>query len=109
VGSGEVYREFLYVDDLADACIFLMERFNYKDIGEIIKIGTGEDMKLKDLVLLIKNVVGFEGEIKYDLSKPDGTPRKLLDVSRIKGLGWKPKISLEEEIRNIYIEERNVK
>ena len=79
-GSGEVYREFLYVDNLVDACIFLMERFNYKDIGEIINIGTGEDMKLKDLALFIKNVVGFEGEIKYDLSKPDGTPRKLLDV-----------------------------
>jgi len=108
-GSGEAYREFSYVDDLAEACIFLMERFNYKDIGEIINIGPGEDIKLKDLALLIKNIVSFEGEIKYDLSKPDGTPRKLLDVIRIKELGWKAKIRLEEGIRNIYIEERNVK
>jgi GDP-L-fucose synthase len=108
-GSGEVYREFLYVDDFADACIFLMERYDYKDIGEIINIGTGEDIKIKDLALLIKNIVDFEGEIKYDFSKPDGTPRKLLDVIRIKELGWKAKIRLEEGIRNIYIEERNVR
>jgi len=101
-GSGEVYREFLYVDDLADACIFLMERYNYKYIEEIINIGTGEDMKLKDLASLIKNIVGFEGEIKYDLSKPDGTPRKLLDVSRIKTLGWEVKDNLEEVLRKAY-------
>ena len=95
-------------DDIADVCIFLMERYDYKDIGEIINIGTGEDIKLKDLALLINDIVGFEGEIKYDPSKPDGTPRKLLDVSRIEKLGWKAKIRLEEGIRNIYIEERNV-
>jgi GDP-L-fucose synthase len=108
-GSGEVYREFLYVDDLAAACIFLMEKYDYEDLGEIINIGTGEDIKLKDLAIMIKNIVGFEGEIKHDLSKPDGTPRKLLDVSRMKSLGWKPEVSLNEGIRNIYIEERNVR
>lgn len=101
-GSGEVYREFLYVDDLADACIFLMENYNYKDIGEFVNIGTGEDTKIKDLAEMIKEIVGFDGEIKYDLSKPDGTPRKLLDVSRIKTLGWERKVSLEEGIRMTY-------
>jgi GDP-L-fucose synthase len=106
-GSGEVYREFLYVDDMADGCVFLMENINAKDMKKIspdyfVNLGTGEDIKLKDLALLIKNVVGFEGEIKYDLSKPDGTPRKLLDVSRIKSLGWKPEISLEDGLKRSY-------
>jgi GDP-L-fucose synthase len=98
-GSGEVYRELLYVGDLADACIFLMEKYDYKDIGEIINIGTGEDIKIKDLALLIKNIVGFEGEIKWNLSKPDGTPRKLLDVSKIKGLGWEAKGNFDSLIK----------
>jgi GDP-L-fucose synthase len=101
-GSGEVYREFLYVDDLAEAVIFLMDKYDYKDIGEIINIGTGEDIKLKDLAIMIKDIVGFEGEIKYDLSKPDGTPRKLLDVSRIKTLGWEVKNNLEGRLRRTY-------
>jgi len=106
-GSGEVYREFLYVDDMADGCVFLMENINAEDMKKIspdyfVNLGAGEDIKLKDLALLIKNIVGFEGEIKYDLSKPDGTPRKLLDVSRMKSLGWKPKISLEEGIKGTY-------
>jgi len=100
-GSGEVYREFLYVDDLADACLFLMENYNYKEIGEFVNIGTGEEIKIKDLALMIKAIVGFEGEIKYDLSKPDGTTRKLLDVSKIKALGWKPRVSLEEGIEKV--------
>jgi GDP-L-fucose synthase len=108
-GSGEVYREFLYVDDMADGCVFLMENIKAEDMKRIspdyfVNLGTGEDIKLKDLALLIKNIVGFEGEIKYDLSKPDGTPRKLLDVSRMKSLGWKPKISLEEGIKRVYME-----
>ncbi|MGC9070397.1 MAG: GDP-L-fucose synthase family protein [Elusimicrobiales bacterium] len=103
-GSGNVYREFLYVEDLADACIFLMENYDYKDIGELINIGTGEDLKLKDLARMIKDIVGFDGEIKHDLSKPDGTPRKLLDVSRLFKLGWRPKITLEEGIKKAYRE-----
>ena len=101
-GSGAPYREFLYVDDLADACIFLMKNYDYKDIGEFINIGTGEDMRIIDLAKLIKEVVGFEGEINNDTSKPDGTPKKLLDISRIKSLGWEPKISLSEGIRKTY-------
>jgi len=106
-GSGEVYREFLYVDDMADGCVFLVENINAEDMKRIspdyfVNLGTGEDIKLNDLALLIKSVVGFEGDIKYDLSKPDGTPRKLLDVSRMKSLGWKPRISLEDRIKGTY-------
>ncbi|MHB1657612.1 MAG: GDP-L-fucose synthase family protein [Burkholderiales bacterium] len=101
-GSGEVYREFMYVDDLADACVFLVDNFGYKDTGEFINIGTGEDIKLKDLAVLIKNITGYGGDIKYDTSKPDGTPKKLLDVSKIKALGWQTKINLEEGIRRTY-------
>ena len=101
-GSGEPYREFLYVDDLADACIFLMGRYNYKEVGEFVNVGTGEDIRIKELASLIQKIVKYEGELKYDLSKPDGTPRKLLDVSRLKLLGWQSKTSLEEGIRNTY-------
>ena len=101
-GSGEPYREFLYVDDLADACIFLIERYYYKDIGEFVNIGVEKDIKIKDLANLIKSIVGFRGELRYDLSKPDGTPRKLLDVSLIKSLGWKPNTKLEEGIKKTY-------
>ena len=101
-GSGEVYREFLYVEDLADACVFLMENYNYKDIGEFVNIGTGEDIKIKDLAKLIKDIIGFDGEIKHDLSKPDGTPRKLLDVSKIRSLGWQAKTSLTNGIKKTY-------
>lgn len=101
-GSGEVYREFLYVDDLADACVYLMKNYDYKDIGEFINIGTGEDIKIKDLALMIKDIVGFKGEVQHDLSKPDGTPRKLLDVSRIRSLGWRAKIDLADGIKSVY-------
>jgi len=101
-GTGEVYREFLYVDDLADACVFLMENRDYKDIGEVINIGTGRDIKLKELALEIKDVVGFEGGIVHDTSKPDGTPRKLLNTSRMEALGWKPAVHLREGISKSY-------
>jgi GDP-L-fucose synthase len=101
-GSGKPYREFLYVDDLADACVFLMEHYDYKDVGEFINIGAGKDIEIRDLAELVKDTIGFEGEIQYDLSKPDGTPRKLLDSSRINSLGWKPKTSLEEGIKKTF-------
>jgi GDP-L-fucose synthase len=101
-GSGKPYREFLYVDDLADACVFLMEHYDYKNIGEFINIGAGKDIEIRDLAELVKDTIGFEGKIKYDLSKPDGTPRKLLDSSRITSLGWKPKTSLEEGIKKTF-------
>jgi GDP-L-fucose synthase len=101
-GSGEPYREFLYNEDLADACIFLMENYSYKDIGELINVGVGEDLKIKEIADIVKKVVGFEGETAHDLSKPDGMPRKLLDVSRLKSLGWEAKTSLEEGVRLTY-------
>ncbi len=101
-GSGEPYREFLYVNDLADACMFLMGNYNYKEIGEFVNVGTGEEIKIKDLANLIKEIVSFDGKISHDFAKPDGTPRKLLDISRIRKLGWEPKVSLEAGIRQTY-------
>jgi len=98
-GSGTPMREFLFADDLAEACYFLMQ--NYSEAG-LINIGTGEDLTIKDLALLIKKVVGFEGELTFDSSKPDGTPRKLMDVSKLHALGWKHKVELEEGIKLAY-------
>lgn len=98
-GTGEPKREFMYVDDVADACLFLMAHF---DEPGIINVGTGEDMSIKDLALLIKEIVGYEGAIEHDLSKPDGTPRKLMDVSKLNAAGWKAKVGLEEGIRKVY-------
>jgi GDP-L-fucose synthase len=94
-GSGAPMREFLYVDDLAEACLFLMENYNEK---ETVNIGTGEDITIKQLAETIQKIVKFEGNLVFDTSKPDGTPRKLLDVSKINNLGWKHKINLEEGI-----------
>ncbi|CAM4184146.1 GDP-L-fucose synthase [Pedobacter westerhofensis] len=98
-GSGSPMREFLFADDLADACYFLMESYNEPNL---INIGTGVDLTIKDLALLIKKVVGFEGDLKFDSTKPDGTPRKLMDVSKLHGLGWKHQIDLEEGIQLAY-------
>jgi len=127
-GTGNPYREFLYVDDLADACVFLMQKVDFKDLkvlspellaqslvaSEIrhkpisdiknthINIGTGKDLTIKELAVMVKNIVGFDGQLKWDISKPDGTYRKLLNVSKINKLGWKEKVSLEEGIKTIY-------
>ncbi|MGP8217008.1 MAG: GDP-L-fucose synthase [Bacteroidia bacterium] len=98
-GSGSPMREFLHVDDLADACLFLMEKYNEP---ELVNIGTGTDISIKDLALLIKMVSSYNGKLEFDSSKPDGTPRKLLDVTKLHNLGWKHKISLEEGIRMVY-------
>lgn len=98
-GTGTPRREFLHADDLADACYFLMQHFN--DPG-FVNIGIGEDIAIKDLALLIKDIVGYTGEINHDLTKPDGTPRKLMDVTKLHLLGWKHKISLESGIRSVY-------
>lgn len=100
-GSGSPKREFLHADDLAEACFFLMQTYN--EAG-FVNIGTGEDLTIKELVLLIKDVVGYQGEVKHDTTKPDGTPRKLMDVSKLNGLGWKASISLEEGVRRVYEE-----
>ncbi len=100
-GTGSPKREFLHVDDLADACYYLM--LNYNESG-LVNIGTGEDIAIKDLALMIKKITGFEGEITHDLSKPDGTPRKLMDVSKLTNNGWKAQIDLESGIRMVYEE-----
>ena len=100
-GTGEPKREFLHADDLADACWFLMENF---DEPGFLNIGVGEDISIKDLALLVKDIIDYTGEIRHDLSKPDGTPRKLMDVSKLNELGWKASIGLEEGIRKVYQE-----
>jgi len=98
-GSGSPMREFLFADDLAEACYFLMETYNEPNL---INIGTGEDLTIKDLALLVKDVVDFKGELVFDSTKPDGTPRKLMDVSKLHNLGWKHSINLPEGIALAY-------
>ncbi|SHG73444.1 GDP-L-fucose synthase family protein [Pedobacter caeni] len=98
-GSGSPLREFLFADDLAEACYFLMQNYNE---GGFLNIGTGHDLSIKDLALLVKKVIGFEGELTFDSSKPDGTPRKLMDVSKLHELGWKHHIELAEGIQLAY-------
>ena len=100
-GTGSPLREFMHVDDLANACFFLMQ--NYSEPG-FVNIGVGTDISIKDLALLIKKIVGFRGELHFDTSKPDGTPRKLMDVSRLSALGFRAKIGLEDGIRAVYEE-----
>ena len=100
-GSGTPLREFLHVDDLADACYFLMEHYDEKGL---VNIGVGHDLSIRDLALMIKDITGFEGSLQFDTSKPDGTPRKLMDVSKLHHLGWKEKISLREGIEQVYRE-----
>jgi GDP-L-fucose synthase len=98
-GTGTPRREFLHVDDLADACLFLMEGY---DSEELINVGWGEDISIRDLALLIRDVVGYSGDIEFDASKPDGTSRKLLDVGRLRSRGWAPRISLRAGIESAY-------
>ncbi|MCC6371020.1 MAG: GDP-L-fucose synthase [Bacteroidia bacterium] len=98
-GTGSPLREFLHVDDLGEACVFLMQNY---DGHTHVNVGTGEDLSIKDLALLVQKIVGFEGEIVHDLSKPDGTPRKLMDVSFLHKLGWKHTINLSEGIAMVY-------
>jgi GDP-L-fucose synthase len=100
-GSGTPLREFLHADDLASACIFLMETY---DEEGLVNIGMGEDISILDLANLVKKIVGFDGEIRTDISKPEGSPRKLMDISKLTSLGWKASISLEEGIQKVYEE-----
>jgi GDP-L-fucose synthase len=106
-GTGTPRREFLHVDDLADACFFLMKHYNEESL---LNIGTGEDISIMDLAQLIKSITGYKGEIKTNLSKPDGTPRKLMDVTKLKNLGWQASISLTDGIEKVYKEimEKNI-
>lgn len=98
-GSGKPLREFMHVDDLAEACVFLLENYDGK---QFVNVGTGKEISIRDLAGLIRDVTGFEGEIRFNTSKPDGTPRKLMDVSKLKGMGFQPAISLKEGIRQVY-------
>jgi GDP-L-fucose synthase len=98
-GTGTPLREFLFVDDLADACYLLMQHYNEK---QFVNVGFGEDISIKNLIDVIKKVVGYQGEIRFDTTKPDGTPRKLMDATKLRNMGWQPKISLEEGITMAY-------
>lgn len=98
-GTGNAMREFMHCDDMADACVYLMENYNSP---EIVNIGTGEDLSIKDLAYEIKDIVGFDGNIIFDHSKPDGMPRKVVDVTKLNELGWKAKISLNEGLKKTY-------
>lgn len=98
-GTGSPKREFLFADDLADACLYLMEHYNGR---ELVNIGTGEDLSIRELTELVAQTVGYDGEIRWDTSKPDGTPRKLMDVSKLHGTGWRHTIELPEGIRLAY-------
>lgn len=100
-GTGSPYREFLHADDLADASVYLMERYDYKDLGELINIGTGQDQTIGELAFMVKECVGFQGGIRFDSTKPDGTPKKLLDVSKLSSLGWSARITLREGIQSV--------
>jgi len=101
-GTGSPRREFLYADDLANACIFLMQNYDAHEVGEFVNIGTGKDLTIKELAEVVAEVVGFGGFLKWDKSKPDGTPKKLLDVSRLEGLGWTRGQSLKKGIKRVY-------
>jgi len=98
-GTGTPRREFMHADDLADACIFLMHHFNEPGF---VNIGIGEDISIRELAELVKDIVGFQGIITYDSSKPDGTPRRLLEISKLENMGWKAKIRLREGIQQVY-------
>jgi GDP-L-fucose synthase len=101
-GDGSAFREFLYSDDLADAVVYLLENKNYADVGEFINVGSGSELTIRQLAATIAGIIDYRGEVKWDSTKPNGTPRKLMDSGRLFGLGWKPKVGLEEGIRRAY-------
>ena len=101
-GDGSALREFLYSDDLGAACVFLMEKFDYRDLGEFVNIGSGEELTIKKLAALVADIVGYTGKVHWDSSKPNGTPRKLLDSSRLFALGWRPEVGLRTGIEKAY-------
>lgn len=101
-GTGKQFREFMHVDDMADACVYLMENYDYSELGEFINIGVGEDITISELAELIKEIVGFKGNIRYDTTKPEGIPRKLMDVTALNKLKWKAITPLRDGIKDIY-------
>jgi GDP-L-fucose synthase len=106
-GTGTPRREFLYVDDMADACVFLMQRHAFHELGEFINVGSGTDQTIAELAEVVRSVVEYSGSVDHDLSKPDGTPKKLMDSSRLRQLGWSPKIGLREGVERTYAWYRN--
>ncbi|HNE28370.1 MAG TPA: NAD-dependent epimerase/dehydratase family protein, partial [Saprospiraceae bacterium] len=104
-GTGTPRREFLHVDDLADACFYLMQHYNEPGL---VNIGVGEDISILELARMVARITGFGGEIRHDLSKPDGTPRKLMDVSKLHAMGWKARIGLEAGVREVYQEVKHL-
>ncbi|ACV63607.1 NAD-dependent epimerase/dehydratase [Desulfofarcimen acetoxidans DSM 771] len=101
-GTGQPKREFMYADDLADACVFLMNNYDYNDTCPFINIGTGKELTIKQLAEIVKNIIGFEGELKFNTDMPDGTPRKFLDSSKLRSLGWQAKTALDDGIKKTY-------
>jgi len=101
-GDGTPYREFLYSDDLADAIVYLLENKDYSEVGELVNVGSGKEITISQLAETIARIVGFSGKVKWDSSRPNGTPRKLMDSSRLFALGWKPRVDLEAGIRMAY-------
>lgn len=101
-GTGKPLREFLWSEEMADACVYLMERLDYKDINGHLNIGTGKEISIRDLAFLIKEKIGYSGDILFDDSKPDGTMRKLTDVSKLNSLGWRHSIEIDEGVERIY-------
>jgi GDP-L-fucose synthase len=102
-GTGAPRREFLYVDDVGEAIVFCLQNVSAADVPDgLLNVGCGEDLTLRELAALVQKVVGYEGAVEWDASKPDGTPRKLMDVSRLRGLGWAPTVGLEDGIRRTY-------
>ncbi len=101
-GDGSPWREFLYSEDLADAAVYLMENCDYREVGEFINVGAGRELQIRDLARIVADVTGYRGEVVWDTSKPNGTPRKLMDSSRLRALGWAPKVELEQGIARSY-------
>ncbi|MDR6553590.1 GDP-L-fucose synthase [Paenibacillus qinlingensis] len=101
-GTGTPLREFLHVDDLADACVYLFQTYDASELGEFVNVGTGKDISIRELAVLLCKVIGYEGHLVFDISKPDGTPRKVTDIEKLSSLKWKPSISLVEGLKSTY-------
>ena len=108
-GDGNPYREFLYSEDLAEACVYLMNHYDYPETGDFLNVGCGEDLSIRDLAGIIADIVGFTGNIHWDTNKPNGTPKKLLDITKLKSLGWNPKTDLRTGIRLAYNDFQKIK
>ncbi|MPM47465.1 GDP-L-fucose synthase [bioreactor metagenome] len=100
-GTGAALREFMFVDDLADACLYFMENISAKNTGDFVNVGTGVEISIKDTINIIANIIGYQGKIEFDVRKPDGTPRKLMDSTKASELGWQSKYNFEESLNAV--------